>query len=568
MSFNESKRNKTIEYLRTLVNDRSSDLNSDILKLAIEEIKDKKYGLVWEDRPEKAETDLKKSIPLLVEDNEKKLIGAEDDDSFNFLIEGENLETLKILSKTHRKKIDIIYIDPPYNTGNKTFMYNDKFVTEEDEFRHSKWLSFMNRRLNIAKNLLSKNGIIFISIDDNELSQLKLLMDQIFGERKFMSTISVETSGGLFGVKAKHANKKIVKSKDYILVYSNSPKDVNLQPLYTKSKSPFDTHFNIYKDNDVEIKMSDFIKSNELFCKRSKQLGVSNSLKNVGVLMDAFDDINDFVISNSSKIFRERDFTLKIPNDVIDDFNEGKRVKINNFTVYKNKENKPMYLYPFSLMIKKTDDYDRQVARSIILGDFWPGYNNDMGNIGKEGGVKLSNGKKPVRLIKNLLKLSNKKNATILDFFAGSGTTGEATLELNAEDGGHRKFILATNYEVINVAFKRMINISKKYKLNLKYFKTHLINKNEHSSSLMEYKLLRESVSYAEIQNFLDQDSDNMKIILDEDDADHKIDKNLNNGVKVYISPDVFLEKNQERCLRKANAEVHEIPNYFFGTDL
>lgn len=144
--------------------------------------KQKKYGLVWEDKPEDVEERLRDELPVLVEDTSKALISTETDAPNHILIEGDNLEALTTLAYTHEGKIDVIYIDPPYNTGNKDFVYNDKFVDKEDSYRHSKWLSFMSKRLRIAKQLLSDKGMIFISIDDNEQAQLKLLCNDLFGE--------------------------------------------------------------------------------------------------------------------------------------------------------------------------------------------------------------------------------------------------------------------------------------------------------------------------------------------------------------------------------------------------
>lgn len=143
--------------------------------------KQKKYGLVWEDKPEDVEERLRDELPVLVEDTSKALISTETDAPNHILIEGDNLEALTTLAYTHEGKIDVIYIDPPYNTGNKDFVYNDKFVDKEDSYRHSKWLSFMSKRLRIAKQLLSDKGMIFISIDDNEQAQLKLLCNDLFG---------------------------------------------------------------------------------------------------------------------------------------------------------------------------------------------------------------------------------------------------------------------------------------------------------------------------------------------------------------------------------------------------
>ena len=151
----------------------------------------KKYGLVWEDKPEGVEERLREELPVLTEVKERAIISEDPDAPNHILIEGDNLEALTALTYTHAGKIDVIYIDPPYNTGNKDFVYNDTFVDSEDSFKHSKWLSFMSRRLKIAHKLLSNSGVVFISIDDNEQSQLKLLCDEILGERNFVTKCKV-----------------------------------------------------------------------------------------------------------------------------------------------------------------------------------------------------------------------------------------------------------------------------------------------------------------------------------------------------------------------------------------
>ena len=136
---------------------------------------------------------MKTKIPVFVEDTDRKIVGNPDSEDYNFLLEGDNLHSLHLLEKTHSEKIDVIYIDPPYNTGNKDFIYNDKIVDKTDGYSHSKWLSFMSKRLEIARNLLSDNGVIFIPIDDNEQAQLKLLCDEIFGESNYLNQISVNS---------------------------------------------------------------------------------------------------------------------------------------------------------------------------------------------------------------------------------------------------------------------------------------------------------------------------------------------------------------------------------------
>ena len=131
---------------------------------------------------------LEHNIPIFVEDEERK-ITTNENEAYNFLLEGDNLHSLKLLEKTYKGKIDVIYIDPPYNTGNKDFIYDDSFVDKTDGYAHSKWLSFMEKRLLIAKELLSYEGIIFISISDIENANLILLCNSIFGEQNFVANL-------------------------------------------------------------------------------------------------------------------------------------------------------------------------------------------------------------------------------------------------------------------------------------------------------------------------------------------------------------------------------------------
>lgn len=149
--------------------------------------KNKNYGLFWKEKPEEFEKKTKDSLPILEEIPELAI--KQDETLDNIIIEGDNYHTLSVLSYTHRRQVDMIYIDPPYNTGNKDFVYNDRYVDKEDDFRHSKWLSFMEKRLKLAKELLKETGVIFISIDDNEQAQLKLLCDEIFGEENFIGNL-------------------------------------------------------------------------------------------------------------------------------------------------------------------------------------------------------------------------------------------------------------------------------------------------------------------------------------------------------------------------------------------
>ena len=185
----KNEKDEAIQYVKNLLTQAREDNRSeDIEKLeeVIRLLHTKKYGLVWEEHAEIVEEEMKTRIPVFIEDETKKIVGNPESEDYNFLLEGDNLHSLHLLKKTHAGKIDVIYIDPPYNTGNKDFIYNDKIVDKTDGYSHSKWLSFMSHRLKIAKDLLSQKGVILVSIDENEQSQLKLLMDEVFGEQNFV----------------------------------------------------------------------------------------------------------------------------------------------------------------------------------------------------------------------------------------------------------------------------------------------------------------------------------------------------------------------------------------------
>ena len=183
----------------------------------------KKYGLVWEDKPEAVEEEMKVKLPVLKEVKERAIINDTETEHYpnHVIIEGDNLHAEVVLDYVAANSIDVIYIDPPYNTGNKDFIYNDKYVDSEDSYRHSKWLSFMSKRLKIARKLLSEDGVIFMSIDDNEQSQLKLLCDEIFGESNFVAKFDWRKKTGA------NDAKDIAVITESILCYAlNKPKTI------------------------------------------------------------------------------------------------------------------------------------------------------------------------------------------------------------------------------------------------------------------------------------------------------------------------------------------------------
>ena len=179
----------------------------------------KKYGLIWDEEKtkEQFEKDAQNSLPVLKELKNKE-IKKEESKLTNILIEGDNYHALSVLNFTHQNKIDVIYIDPPYNTGSKDFKYNDRYIEKEDSYRHSQWLSFMNKRLRLAKKLLKNEGVLFISIDDNEYARLLLLLEDIFSEDK-LKTVCVKMAEPT-GVKMAHVitNGGLPKLKEYLII--------------------------------------------------------------------------------------------------------------------------------------------------------------------------------------------------------------------------------------------------------------------------------------------------------------------------------------------------------------
>ncbi len=217
----------------------------------------KTYGLVWEDKPEAVEERLRDELPVLVEDKQKALTDGGIDAPNHVLIEGDNLEALTTLAYTHAGKIDVIYIDPPYNTGNKDFVYNDSYVDTEDSYRHSKWLSFMSKRLRIAKKLMSNEGVIFISIDDNEYAALKLLCDEIFGLSNFLTSFHIQVR---YAEKSLNEEKPFKPLMEYVLFYAKNAN--NFKPV--REKVDYGLEKFCYRISELSDGETFFVKNQEV----------------------------------------------------------------------------------------------------------------------------------------------------------------------------------------------------------------------------------------------------------------------------------------------------------------
>ena len=465
---------KKINELEGLTNDEKSEL----IKLLRSQ---KKYGLVWEDKPEDAEQRMVNEQPVLVEVPERAILSDDAEAPNHILIEGDNLEALTTLSYTHAGKIDVIYIDPPYNTGNKDFIYNDSFVDKEDGYRHSKWLSFMNKRLKIAKNLLSDKGVIFISIDDNEQAPLKQLCDEIFGERNFVAKFDWRKKTGA------NDAKDIAVITESILLYSNSKVLAVEREIWNRDEGSRNMKRFKFSDEFVETRGKYYLDTLD-----RGGLQYSDSM-NYGI--EAPD--GGMIYPNGRSEFVNDGWIWKWGKDKVKwglenkflEFVKSKKSSGSKYTIkYKVYEN-----------VDNEGNIRKKVGRAftnLILEPI-----NQQGNselMALFGEVPFSN-PKPLGLLQYLLNTIVIKDVTVLDFFAGSGTTLHATMQLNAKDGGHRQCILVTNNEngiCENVTYERNRRVIQGYitpkgekvpgltRNNLRYYKTKFVPRDKSPKNL------------------------------------------------------------------------------------
>ena len=431
----------------------------------------KKYGLVWEEENsrEHFEFDNNQILPFLEEVKSKKLESKVKKHP-NYLIEGDNYYGLNILRFTHSSKIDFIYIDPPYNTGNKDFKYNDVFVEKDDVFRHSKWLSFMSKRLRIAKELLKETGIIFVSIGEDEQANLKLLMDSIFGENNFIETFIWQS---IF--RPSNLGKSVRRNSEYVLCYVKSKSDdfslaqksqeaQGEASLTQNNNQPRTLKF---PGNYVQVKLED---------------GIYKKGKYGEIEM-----LDDLIVKGglATKEFRITG-KLKWKQEYLDsevEKNVTLMIKTKSFIPYYRKDYQETILRPTKI-IPREDVGDVLSANAELKRIF---------------GDSVFDYPKPTSLIKYLISICGlPEDAVILDYFAGSGTTGDAVLQLNNEDNGNRSFILVTNNEngiCEEVTYPRVKKVIKGYvnsageKVdgldgNLNYFRTRFMRKTLNSDEM------------------------------------------------------------------------------------
>lgn len=435
------------------------------LEIANNRVKTANYGVVWMDVPEAFENETESQLPVLSEIKEKG-IQTKDSKPTHILIEGDNYHSLTCLNYTHKEKIDLIYIDPPYNTGSDGFRYKDKRIVDkfpdgtdvpkDHPLRHSYWLSFMSKRLELAHNLLKDEGVIFISINEEEYSQLKLLCDRIFLPSNYLAS---------FTVKVRHEDRILKGDKDFhetteqLLMYRKSSKYKTVKRLQDNTSiSEYVYEIEELNENPREVKMGNktvkvFEPNEYKIVKKEAAVGRLKKINIRGSIKEG-NSSGRFYMAHIDPLKENLKVLYKVPDMGSDEI------------PYR------YFLSPTS-PTKLNGDYFQGIPmnKSDIKEVPFPNFldfEESFNNVGYEGGISFRNGKKPVDFIKFIFNMGClNKNAIILDFFAGSGSTGQAVMEQNSIDGGSRQVILCTNNEnnIANeVTYPRIKNVIEGYK--------------------------------------------------------------------------------------------------------
>ena len=489
------------------------------------DVNGKKYGLVFEEHREEIDEVLDTHTPVLTEDAD---LFIDHGGQMNFLLEGDNLAALKLLEKTHRGNIDLIFIDPPYNTRNGDFGYDDSRVDLTDTFRHSKWVSFMSERLLVARRLLKNDGVIFIAIDDNEQAALKLLCDQLFGEENFLASIiwqhSIQPKGysGTFSV---HHN--------YILCYQKTAQFV----LNSLPRTDEDNKAYANPDNDPRG--------------RWRSGDVRNALYRPNLIYD--------IISPSGNVIKPCANGWRWSKETVEE-------KIKSGEIIFSKDE--------TRIIRKIylDTLEGRTPETIWFGKDVGTTRSAMSEIKEIFGSSAFGTPKPTSLIERTLRLISRTDATVLDFFAGSGTTGHAVMKLNAEDGGTRRFILCTNNEngiCRDVTYERIRRVIDKedYAASLKYYKVGYVPISDRMYYEYADELLRHIRELVELENGINfTGNEEIAIVLTDEELEIFLD---DEGIckrcrKLYMGHDVLLDAQQAQALQEYNIAVNVIPDYYY----
>lgn len=476
--------------------DYSQLTKEDLIKLVQKLETRKKYGLIWDEEKvkEQFEKDAVNALPVLKEIKNKEIVDK-NGGPINILIEGDNYHALSVLNFTHQGKVDVIYIDPPYNTGNKTWKYNNNYIDKEDSYRHSKWLSFMDKRLRLAKNLLKEDGVIVATIDDYEVFTLGILMDEIFGEQNRLGNVVVinKKSG-------RTTDKFFATSHEYYLFYAKNSEFAKVGNMAVSGDRAEEYTF---EDSISKFKYRDFLRTGGYSTPEERPNShypiYFNEKKNIISIEKIPNSVEIWPIDSkgAKRVWRRTRPTLVEDvkkGDVIITKNGNGKLTVRIKERLKE-ESKPKTVWD-------NPQYDAASHGTKLLEDIM-------------GQSKTFDYPKSLYAVKDAIRLllDDKQSPVVLDFFAGSGTTGHAVLELNNENENGCQFILCTNNEINGlekelkekglsekemqeygicrrVTYPRLEKVMKGYKDskplggNLKYFRTKFIKKSVNKDDL------------------------------------------------------------------------------------
>lgn len=463
-NLSQIKRQRMLDFLGTL---RKTHIDDDSIRAFAEienQLLNKKYGLVWEEHSESVDSMLLDNIPIFAEVKDRKITSGESS-KYNFILEGDNLQCLYLLEKTHKGKIDVIYIDPPYNTKNKDFIYDDKKIDATDGFQHSKWLSFMSTRLKIAERLIKQNGVIAISIGFHEVNGLMFLCQELFPSRQ-ITCVTVQTSSGnavANGFTVIQEYLVFITPNDFEPMEIDEEKKENSNPYHGMNLAGFNQTQRPNQAYPIFINSDGTVEG----CGKTLQERLDEGIF-TGEKADFVFDYNEAPEGCVAvwPITQDGDPCVwrLIPEAFMQNWQKGYIKIVPN----KKGPNKYTVQYLSGGIIEQIESGELETIQkdpnkpSLDVIGFKtaasgiPTIWTDKKFLTAAGSKDIKNifGKKvnfpfpkPVALIKEILKRVSDKNDLVLDFFAGTGTTGQAVLELNREDEGERKFILCTNNE-------------------------------------------------------------------------------------------------------------------------
>ncbi len=595
-NLSQLKRERMLAFLQKVKNEHRDD---DDMLIALGEIENeltsKKYGLVWERHEEAVDVMMRDHIPVFTEVPEREIIAAPGQ-GYNFVLEGDNLHSLRLLEKTHKGRIDLIYIDPPYNTGNKDFIYDDAFVDKTDLFAHSKWLSFMEARLRIAQQLLSEKGVIFISIDDNEAAPLKMLCDEIWGDRCFVADVSWQRT-----YSTRNDSKGIPSEVEHLLVYGK------MQNWMPKLLPRTDSMNSKYKnpDNDVALWRTD----NAYAADANTHQGMVYAIQHpfTGKMLYPANGLHwRYKQSEMLEIMRGWcGYELKDLDDA------EKRASVCGVSVDAVRKD------VLAIVLSESLDISRAKAQAVYDRGQWPKYfftKNGYGGIAKKTYLDTAKGRlpsnfwshsetghtdeakkeikaifggavpfdtpKPVRLLERILAIASSENSVVLDFFAGSGTTGHSVLKYNTtQPESNRSFILCTNNEggiCENVTYPRVKTVitgkrsdgsdySEGIPANVKYYRTDFVSKDE---EYLADALLEHITEMVQLEHGVKIDDSQYLMVMSDEEADElQAHWGEYTDVKaLYVSKHVLFTTEQNALFE--GVEIHIIPDYYFNFEL